>query len=720
MPTPITLPARRSLPSAIYGDDEPVLAGVTVREDVDRAQLPRFGDDHWDLGATIFRVNARYSNYRLNFARIADPVTQRLAKEYVIARLRIHVPGYRAPCGATSAIRLLRYIQHFAAFLSTRIGAVDLSRIDQALLDAYLVHARDGGRRTPNETVKYVEVPIDLHHLSPWLTGGGIGILPWRGRAAHHVAGRPPAPAENATPRIPEPIIGAMLRWSLKYIEVYAPDILAARAELDALEARCARLMARDARTSRAVAKTYRARVAKWVDARRAAGLGVPIWERAPNAARRIDPLTGREIPPYNLHLMRLHVGAPESGRVSQSEPTARLIDAAAAELGTEIGGLNTPISIDTDTGLPWRERFDGLSLAREERMLQAACYVVCAYLTGMRDSEVQAMQPGCVSAVRSADGLVELYRVRSTVYKRQGARGMMADWITIEPVARAVAVMEALSAPNRREKGLSSLWVTLKDWPWSNDHLGMGATITLNLFRDGLDARSADTPAIPRIGDEPWKFTTRQLRRTVAWYIANRPFGTVAGKIQYKHASVAMFEGYAGSAHTDFRLAVERERALGQLDDIVAHYEAFLRHEGPAGPGATRLRREFARVQDELGELPGRIMDRKRLRTMLAHLGRTLHVGFLNDCLFDAATALCLNAAPHSERAAPALSRCSPDRCPNACLTARHREPWQASIADGEALLADRRLSPLQRAAITRDNERKRRLIAHLMDGDA
>ncbi|MCL8489435.1 MULTISPECIES: hypothetical protein [Bradyrhizobium] len=720
MPTPITLPARPSRPSAIYGDDEPVLAGVTVREDADRAQLPRFGDDHWDLGATIFRVNARYSNYRLNFARIADPVTRRLAKEYVIARLRIHVPGYRVPCGATSAIRLLRYIQHFAAFVSTRTGAVDLSRIDQALLDAYLVHARDGGRRTPNETVKYVEVPIDLHHLSPWLTGGGIGILPWRGRAAHHVAGRPPAPAENATPRIPEPIIGAMLRWSLKYLEVYAPDILAARAELDALEARCARLMARDARTGRAVAKTYRARVSKWLAARRAAGRGVPIWERAPNAARRIDPLTGREIPPYNLHLMRLHVGAPESGRVSQSEPTAKLINEAAAELGTEIGGLDTPISIDPDTGLPWRERFDGLSLAREERMLQGACYVVCAYLTGMRDSEVQAMQPGCVSAVRSDDGLVERYRVRSTVYKRQGAHGAKADWITIEPVARAVAVMEALSRRNRREKGLSSLWVALKDWPWSNDHLGMGATVTLNLFRDGLDARSADTPAIPRIGDEPWKFTTRQLRRTVAWYIANRPFGTVAGKIQYKHASVAMFEGYAGSAQADFRLAVERERALGQLDDIVAHYEAFLRHEGPAGPGATRLRREFARVQNELGDLPGRIMDRKRLRTMLAHLGRTLHVGFLNDCLFDAATALCLKDPSDAEPTAPALSRCSPDRCPNACLTARHREPWQASIAEGEAMLGDRQLSPLQRVAITRDNERKRRLIAPLMDGDA
>ena len=178
------------------------------------------------------------------------------------------------------------------------------------------------------------------------------------------------------------------------------------------------------------------------------------------------------------------------------------------------------------------------------------------------------------------------------------------------------------------------------------------------------------------------------------------------------------MFEGYAGSAHGDFRLAVERERALGQLDDIVAHYEAFLHHDGPAGPGATRLRREFARVQDELGDLPGRIVDRKRLRTMLAHLGRTLHVGFLNDCLFEAATALCLTEAPDSERAAPALSRCSPDRCPNACLTARHLKPWQASIMEGEALLSDGRLTLLQRAAITQDNERKRRLIAPLIDG--
>ncbi|WP_246673880.1 hypothetical protein [Mesorhizobium sp. B2-7-3] len=146
-------------------------------------------------------------------------------------------------------------------------------------------------------------------------------------------------------------------------------------------------------------------------------------------------------------------------------------------------------------------------------------------------------------------------------------------------------------------------------------------------------------------------------MRRTVAWYIANRPFGTVAGNPVQARLRRHV-RGLAGSSQADFRLAVERERALGQLDDIVAHYEAFLRQEGPAGPGAARLRRECARVEGELGDLPGRIMDRKRLRTMLAHLGRTLHVGFLNDCLFDAATALYLTGAVDSERTAPALSR--------------------------------------------------------------
>ena len=46
-------------------------------------------------------------------------------------------------------------------------------------------------------------------------------------------------------------------------------------------------------------------------------------------------------------------------------------------------------------------------------RPTKSACcrppaYVVCAYLTGMRDCEVQAMRSGCLSLTRSEDGIID------------------------------------------------------------------------------------------------------------------------------------------------------------------------------------------------------------------------------------------------------------------------------------------------------------------------
>jgi hypothetical protein len=46
-----------------------------------------------------------------------------------------------------------------------------------------------------------------------------------------------------------------------------------------------------------------------------------------------------------------------------------------------------------------------------------------------------------------------------------------------------------------------------------------------------------------------------RQLRSTVAWCIANRPFGTIAGVIQYKHAGIADYEGMSIPAALAFAI---------------------------------------------------------------------------------------------------------------------------------------------------------------------
>jgi hypothetical protein len=167
-------------------------------------------------------------------------------------------------------------------------------------------------------------------------------------------------------------------------------------------------------------------------------------------------------------------------------------------------------------------------------------------------------------------------------------------------------------------------------------------------------------------------------------------------------------------------RSEVEQERALGQLDDIVEHYEAHLRSERIAGPAAPRLAQEYDRVGRELGPFPGRIVDKGRIKAMLAHLARTLHVGHLTDCFFDPATALCLDNRGMEQRTDPLLSQCAPDRCPNSCVTMRHLPVWEASIAETDSLLRSKRLSRVQREALRRDNDRKRKLIAPLKTGDA
>jgi hypothetical protein len=103
----------------------------------------------------------------------------------------------------------------------------------------------------------------------------------------------------------------------------------------------------------------------------------------------------------------------------------------------------------------------------------------------------------------------------------------------------------------------------------------------------------------------------------------------------------------------------------------------------------------------------------------MLTHLGRTLHVGLLADCFFDPDTPLCLDQDNDDlDCSVPALAQFRPDRCPNACIVRRHLSPWQASIVEAERLLADHRLSALQRTALTQDIERMRRLIAPLLEG--
>jgi hypothetical protein len=698
--------------SRLRVDDDIVLASMPLRDGTDRAALSRFGDDVWDMAPAMFNM-ARKAFRTVDFGVIPCAAERLLAKEYIYAwmneRRADGEPRLRPVSGHTALATLRRFLD----FVRSRIGKLDLANVDQDLIDAYATHHR-ARPITPGRVGVCLRPIVQLHRLAPYLTCGGITFTPWRGRPVYRATGQGTRCSENRTARIPEPVIGAMLRWALKYVEHLCDDIFTARAEADALNSRfAARSRARHTRPA--------VMLASWIDKRREEGRGIPVWERPLS----IGGLTGRlsrggrfdgEV--INLKLLTMQCGLHLT-TVHKDPALLSMVHDAVDELGFEVGGMDTPISPDPDTGRPWRERFDAISLAREERHLQTAAYIVCCYLTGMRDGEVQSLRSGCLKRNLDRDGRTERLAIEGVTWKDRGARGEQVEWITIEAAVQAIRVAERLSERFRRNAGTERLWLALDDRETNNAETPILIAKKINQFREHLDERygADDSPVIPRVGEDVWRFNTRQFRRTLAWYIANRPFGVVAGKIQYKHASVAMFNGYAGSSASGFRQEVEQELALGQLDDIIDYFENHRRGHGPGGPAGKRVGVELERVGRELGPLPGQLADRKRLKAMLAHLARTLHVGYLNDCFFDPLTALCLRESEKPSASVPVLSRCAPDRCPNACLVERHLPPCEASIAQAEDLLAYKRLSPLQREALRLDNDRKRRLIAPLKE---
>jgi len=471
--------------------------------------------------------------------------------------------------------------RRFFEFTRTELGRCDLARVDQGLLNRYAKMLRDA-RCRPVIVAQLVAVVFDLYTYRARLPTAGLAIEPWPGRVPSQVAGYRFVPGENLTPRIPEEVMTPLLAWSLRYVTVFAQDILAARYERLRLEERQAELAAADAALSPDERwARRRSRLADYLEERRRRGRGVPVWTTAHNGKVRRDPVTGAVTPPVNWLLLHQHAGIDvhieKKAHLQLTTGAPDLVTAAIDAIGIEIGGMDTPIAADPDTGRPWRPRFDAKTLAHEERMLQAACYVLCAYLTGMRDCEVQAMRAGCLLLTRSADGVIERYRIRSVAYKGKASGGERADWVTIEPVADAIRILEQLSAHAAAAIGSDTLWPVLDRQRGSKDHISAEIVRQLNLYRDHLNMLfgSLGEPVVPcGPTGAPWRLTTRQFRRTIAWHIANRPFGTIAGMIQYKHASVAAFEGYAGTSRSGFRAEVEAERRLGQLDDILRYFD--------------------------------------------------------------------------------------------------------------------------------------------------
>lgn len=687
--------------SARWPDEAPILnAAARARAQEHGFPSPAFGDGVWDLFALVHRENVPRSMLVLDFDRLfPNPERHLLARELAMQQLNEPVMPIRLKARAKPASPLtVALMLYDLARLFAFMDEADIRRFSDMRQEHFEMFARwleAGAKRSSKHVASILKVLYALYEARELLTGGGLQVAPWDGRSPWKVLGIA-KDSENATPRIPEAVLQPLLRWAVNYVETFSNDI---------------RAVEHDRRVLRALA-------ADGGDGQRKG--------RAKRLSSYIEGLrrNGRPLPGLADGRISVASVAASTG-LTENAVRRRLpvLAQAASELGVAAGHYDRPLTALPGVDRSWRAPFrDRRDVDREIRCLIASCYVICAYLSGMRDSEVQALRVGCVEVLKDRDGRIARHYLRSRQYKGENEEGQERTWVVHPIVAKAVEVLTHLGASRRAELATDLLFVP---------HLSRKNTVGAITLRNGVNEYIAElianvnerlashigSEAYPRIPIETFMpVTTRMFRRAVAWFIANQPFGSVAGMIQYGHLSTQMFEGYAGSSESGFRQEVETEREMARQGDIVTMYEDWKRSIEPAGPKAEDLKREFAYIREQLDDFPGKVADLGRRDRMLSHMRLNLHPGLLADCFFEPKDARCLKHLSDGERREPVAGICDP-HCPNACWLKKHLPVWEHALDDVERLGKRNRISPIQRDILARKKAEYRRVIASIME---
>lgn len=394
---------------------------------------------------------------------------------------------------------------------------------------------------------------------------------------------------------------------------------------------------------------------------------------------------------------MRAHL-AREIGCTPGAFRTPRcqeLLAVAAAELGVaDTAYLRTEITGRLG-GQPWTGPIPYDAAEHLTRLLQAAAWVTVAYLSGMRDSEVKHLRPGCLSVSRAEDGRIYRRRLTSLAFKGEGGpAGVTATWIVGDPVERAIQVLERLQAgrdtylfariPGSRHD-LRSHATGAKSTQQTNDDLAA--------FTDWVNAfcRQHGRPGgIPLVNGQRWRLSTRQFRRTLAWFIARQPGGVIAGSMAYRHHRVQMFEGYAGTSASGFRAEVEAEDAIArgeQLCDLITNHG----HHELTGPAAAEAETRLTDLERHV-RFDGKVItDARRLRRIMDRHDPGIYPGQYVTCVYNPDRALCRRVG---DATGPSLPDCQPLACRNVALDSgniaaltRHRAHLEQALQDGSVI---------------------------------
>jgi hypothetical protein len=349
-----------------------VLQGHELREGIELATTSRFGDDIWDLHP----INHQDQLVRtiLNFPTLPEQFRV-VAKELFYALLVGELPPGEVRLKQVSIRSAFTRVKKFLDWAHKRgrrtlasMPRDDFVEYQEWLLRTNLSPSQRGMHRRAarlfwvfRDSLHTDRLTLDPQRLQSWQMDNC----------------RPPRRIENATDRIPEEVISPLLVWALRWVNDFSDDVLAAREEWWALY------------------------VARHAMKRRKSITGEQMPSRLAGLRQLLDDYRAAQRPlPTNGDG---EINANFLARQLRSEPTfisrpkgRAMVAAAAAELGLADGSyLFTGVRALLD-GAPWLPGFDYHRMPELSRLLQTACYVVIAYLSGMRDSEVKHLQRGC------------------------------------------------------------------------------------------------------------------------------------------------------------------------------------------------------------------------------------------------------------------------------------------------------------------------------------
>ena len=684
-------PTPQHEPSGIvdFAPDMVVVKDIDVSDPANAGRVSRFSDDSWNLSPAARKTTA---HSRVCFGS-SPPEFRDALKRLVYCAVNVDTPmgELGQPARAVPRLSAGSVTSYFYSSWSPFVGWLadqgigSISDADADVLNDYRAHV-DG---------------LAISSKGKWLRMWGLWRM-WRYAPCLPTEDRlvqPPwtttdddddhgdwgtrrvAALENRTPAIHPDTMSELLVWSMRFVDDFADDILRAkqqRADMDT-----------------------RVRMRRRAD-------DMERWRRYLDGLRRDNE--------------------PLPGTMRNGEPAlARTYLTATLDIGKDTFKHNRPSDIAIRVGAPldveingkvegewWVDAIDFYEIDVLVRRLAAACLVVVAYLSGMRPEEVLALKRGCCQPSDPTDELSG-YEIRGLTFKKRGGDGNTIvggverrnAWYVIEPVARAVNVMEKLH-PHELLFPVAAF----------DTRAGRSTTVSAHTNRVNSNIRGlidwcnqhADASGRPVIPPDPnGPVTIRRFRRTVAWFIYRQPCGLVALGSQYGHINLQQSEGYGRRAYSGMSDVLD-EHAFALRDQLEASSELLAAGEGVSGPAAERFVGAATEYNAQFG---GSVVTPREARTLLRN--PALQV-YNNDaqylaCCYDASKALChpSNDRQPSTSQTPDVLNCDP-KCANVARTDSHMTALTGEVEQLEAQIE----SPMTPIPIrVRLTQRRERLLA-------